>query len=200
MRKILLAVAFGAVALLGFPGMSSAQHGGGGHGGGGHGGGGHGGGGGWGGGRGGGWGGGRGYYGRGYYGSGFGLYLGSPYYYGYGSPYYGSYYDYGPSTYIIERSSSYVDPSYSYAPPASENPNAVMLEVRVPENAQVWVAGDKTNQTGAVRHFVSPPLEAGTYTYEIRARWTDATGKSVERTKTLDVQAGSRLGVDFNKT
>jgi uncharacterized protein (TIGR03000 family) len=50
-----------------------------------------------------------------------------------------------------------------------------------------------------VRHFVSPSLQAGrTFTYEIRARWTDASGRSVDRTKQVEVKAGARIGVDFN--
>ena len=57
--------------------------------------------------------------------------------------------------------------------------NAAMMEIRVPANAEVWVEGDKTSQTGAVRHFVSPTLQTGkTFTYDIRARWTGADGKA----------------------
>ena len=74
-----------------------------------------------------------------------------------------------------------------------------MMEVRVPANAEVWVEGDKTSQTGAVRHFSSPALTPGkTFTYDLRARWTGADGKAVDRTKQVKVQAGARVGVDFN--
>jgi uncharacterized protein (TIGR03000 family) len=55
--------------------------------------------------------------------------------------------------------------------------------------------------SGPVRHFYSAPLTPGqTFTYEVRARWTDPSGKPVERTKKVDVQAGARIGVDFNQS
>jgi uncharacterized protein (TIGR03000 family) len=212
MRKFLFTSVILAAALFAFPSQSFAQRGGG-HGGGGHGGGGHGdgGGGNWHGG-GGGYYGHGGYYGRGYYGGGFGLYLGGyPYYgYGYGSPYYygapyyGGYYYGAPYTYV-EPSPAYVQPSLTTAAPSyaqiepAGDPNSVMLEVRVPDNAEIWVNGDKTSQTGAVRHFASPPVATGQkFVYELRARWTDGNGKVVDKTKKLDVHAGARLGVDFN--
>jgi hypothetical protein len=37
------------------------------------------------------------------------------------------------------------------------------------------------------------------YTYHVRARWLDDSGKLVDRTKTLDVKAGTRIGVDFTR-
>jgi uncharacterized protein (TIGR03000 family) len=229
MRKLLFSVVLGAAALLGLPALSFAQHGGGHGGGGGHSGGGgghasfshsggvsHGGGfnhsGGF----------NRGYgygYGRGFYGS--SLYLGYP---GYYSPYYGSSYYYGPDYSYVAPNYTYVAPTYTYVQPASgyvqpaiatpayyppdttptnpdpnANPNAVALEVKVPENAELWVDGTKTTQTSDLRHFVSPPVDPGkTYTYTLRARWTDPSGKVIDRTKKIDVKAGARLGVDFN--
>ena len=72
--------------------------------------------------------------------------------------------------------------------------------MRLPENAELWVEGVKTRPSGAVRQFFSAPLQPGQeYTYKLRARWTDASGKPVERTKNVDVRAGARIGVDFNK-
>jgi len=165
-------------------------------------------------------------YGRGYYGPGFGLYIGPSYryaypYYGgyYGSPYYGGYYYSQPSYNYVEPSYNYAQPSYGYVEPsmtspysypvgtASANPaedldpNAAMVEVRVPENAEIWFAGARTTQTGPVRHFVSPSLQPGrTFSYEVRARWTDASGRPVDRTKEVKVQAGGRVGVDFNRS
>lgn len=219
MSKIGLSAAIGAVALLGLAGTSPAQHGGtpsrqsgrGGyshenyqHGYGGEG------------------GYGRGYYGGsgwGYYSPSFGLYIGPGPGYSYRYPYYGGYefpsdwgYYYNPPSY------SYVEPSHDYQStygyfepsvptpyPSSaglaedHDPNAALLEVMVPENAQLWFAGARTAQTGPVRHFVSPSLPPGQpFTYEIRARWTDASGRSVERIKRVKVQAGARIGVNFN--
>ena len=80
-----------------------------------------------------------------------------------------------------------------------ENANVAAMEVRVPATAELWFEGDKTSQTGALRHFVSPALQPNkTFNYTIRARWTDSAGKVIDRTKELKVQAGSRIGVDFN--
>lgn len=63
--------------------------------------------------------------------------------------------------------------------------------LRVPANAQVWVDGSRTRQTGEARHFYSPPLTPGKkYAYEIRVRWTE-DGKPVEKNQRIVVQAGS---------
>jgi uncharacterized protein (TIGR03000 family) len=207
MRKLVLATALGLSTLIGFPAVSSAQH----HGGGGHSGGsssaGH---------SGGSWSGG--YYGGGYYGGrygygyypGFGIYVGWPGYYNYGYynyPYY-SYPYY--SNYSYEPSVTYADPgipstSYYSPPPSADqsspdnHPNAVNLEIRLPENAELWIQGVKMTQPGAVRHFYSDPIASGQkYNYELRAKWMDANGKVVDRTRKLSVQAGARMGVDFN--
>jgi uncharacterized protein (TIGR03000 family) len=221
MRKVILSAMLGAVALMGLPSTSHAQrggrgggnngsfHSGGGFGGGYYGGGYHGGG---------YYGGGfygRGYYGGGYYGRGYygdyglglGLTLGYPgygYNYSYASPYYGSSYYYAPNTYgdlqSVAPTTSYYQPEMApTAPVPHENPNVVNLEVRVPENAALWVEGQPTDPTGSTRHFYSPQLQPGrTYTYHVHARWTDANGKVVDRTKAVDVRAGERIGVDFN--
>jgi uncharacterized protein (TIGR03000 family) len=74
---------------------------------------------------------------------------------------------------------------------------AAHLVVQVPDEAEVWIEQVKTQQTGATRRFVSPPLAAGTeYSYTIRARWT-ADGRAVERSKTVAVQAGAQVSVNF---
>jgi uncharacterized protein (TIGR03000 family) len=77
--------------------------------------------------------------------------------------------------------------------------NLAAIEVRVPANADLWFEGDKTSQGGAVRNFVSPQLTPGkTFTYDVRARWADSSGKVVDKTKQLKVQAGQRSTVDFS--
>jgi len=232
MRKIGLSVVIGALALLGLPGLSFAQHGG--HHGGGfshgaihggsfshgaihHGGFTH---------------GGfhtggihtgglnHGYYHGGYNhyghyrGFGTGLYLGSPSYsYGYGYPSYGynyAYPDYG-SSYVYEPSYTYVQPTTvvppgAYAPlnlgttvmPPVEESTTVTVDVVVPETAEVWFDGYKTNQAGSSRTFVSPPLEPGhSYTYDVRARWTDPSGRVIDETKQVAVQAGQEVTLNF---
>ena len=154
---------------------------------------------------------GHGWYGHGYYG--FGLYLGYPGY-GYGYPYY-----YGNYPYYSNGGGYYYEPTYTYPnsggptttyyrapatptepPAANADPNSVNLEIRLPENASLWVGGAKMDSTGAVRRFYSPPLQPGhEYTYTLRARWTDANGSPVERTKSVDVKPGAWIGVDFSK-
>ena len=187
-KKWLCVAALATVGLLMTPGISSAQRRGGN------------------GGRGGSGGYNNGYNRGGWGNSGFGLYLGSPYYgsgYGYGSPYYGNSYRYEPSYNYVQPTS----PSYYFSPPATteapeaapSNPNIAAMQVRVPANAEIWFDGDRTSQSGAVRHFESPALQPDkTFTYTIRARWTDGAGKVVDRTKQIKVQAGARVGVDFN--
>jgi uncharacterized protein (TIGR03000 family) len=75
--------------------------------------------------------------------------------------------------------------------------NAVLIGVRVPENATIWFDGDKTNQTGTFREFITPALEPGEkYTYEIKAQWAE-NGKEVVRTRKVDIYAGDRMMVNF---
>jgi len=72
------------------------------------------------------------------------------------------------------------------------------VQVRLPtEFATVWFGGSKTNQSGAVREFVSPALEpGGDYVYEIRARWRESGG-IVDQTRQVTVRAGQRVVVNF---
>lgn len=75
-----------------------------------------------------------------------------------------------------------------------------LLTIRVPAEAEIWISGQKTNQQGVWRRFVSPTLTAdGMFFYEIRARWQQ-DGKPIERTKEVDVRRGDRLTVDFLTT
>jgi uncharacterized protein (TIGR03000 family) len=82
--------------------------------------------------------------------------------------------------------------------PNSPLPNVAFLNVRVPsEDAEVWVGGEKTQQEGTWRQFVSPQLNPDkNYTYEVRARWTE-NGKPVEKTREVSVQANGVSTVDF---
>jgi uncharacterized protein (TIGR03000 family) len=140
-----------------------------------------------------------------YYPGFYGFYFGfDPWFYG--GYYPARYYDYFPEYY----GSAYVagapraDYQSYYSPQASAqdqfvpDPNAVMIGVRIPPNAELWFDGDKTSQTGVFREFVSPPLETGkTYNYELKARWTREDGSPVEQKRTVAVHAGQRVGVDF---
>jgi uncharacterized protein (TIGR03000 family) len=91
------------------------------------------------------------------------------------------------------------DNSGGYNNPGSndQDPNAAFMNVRVPSNAQVWFDGENTQQRGDLRRFVSPPLDPGkTFTYEIKASWTE-NGRQVERTRKVHVRSGQRVNVDF---
>jgi uncharacterized protein (TIGR03000 family) len=71
--------------------------------------------------------------------------------------------------------------------------NKAHIWLKVPENAEVWVNGVKTRQTGETRYFFSPPLEPGKkYSYQMRVLWKK-DGKPVEETQRLLVQAGATI-------
>lgn len=161
-------------------------------------------------------------YRHGFYG---GFYGGLPWYWGWGGyyPYYGGYYPYydsypyySDSAYNYTPDYGYADPSYASAPlsstplgeantttsqaPPSQptiDDNAVLIGVRVPDNAEIWIDGDKTSQTGTFREFVTPALEPGQkFSYDIKARWME-NGKEVVRDRKLSFYAGDRLMVNL---
>jgi uncharacterized protein (TIGR03000 family) len=71
------------------------------------------------------------------------------------------------------------------------------IEVIVPAaDAEVRFGGHKTTQTGKSREFVTPPLDPGSYTYEIRVRWT-SDGQPSEAARTIQIRPGQRQLVDF---
>lgn len=87
-------------------------------------------------------------------------------------------------------------PAAHEPPPTAVQPVAV-LEVRVPDQAEVWIEGQPTKQTGPARTFVSPPLKPGdAYGYEIKARWKER-GRDMEQTQSVTVQAGTRVSLTF---
>jgi len=72
------------------------------------------------------------------------------------------------------------------------------IRVLVPADAVVEIDGTATKQTGASRLFVSPALVPGkTYSYTIKATWTDASGKSVSDEQAVKVRAGEESVVDL---
>jgi uncharacterized protein (TIGR03000 family) len=73
----------------------------------------------------------------------------------------------------------------------------VRFDVQVPADAQVFFDGEKTNQTGEQRQFVSPPLAPGReYTYEVRAMWKEG-GREVTESRRLSFRAGDRVRASF---
>ncbi len=162
-----------------------------------------------------------GYHHHGFYGG--GLYLGwYPGYYGYGLGYYGGgYYPGAYQSFYYPDADAYPEAPYpltpslaapglpfaslgnAAAPPAPGAPGgpgtAVNFSVQAPANAEIWIEGQKTSQTGDVRQFQSPPLSPGMdYQYQIRARWTDG-GTVVDQTRTMRVRAGDQFTVSFGK-
>jgi uncharacterized protein (TIGR03000 family) len=78
-------------------------------------------------------------------------------------------------------------------------PNEAQIRLRVPANAEVWFDGQKTNQTGTVRNFYSPPLTPGqSYRYQVRVRWMQ-DGRPVEQERIVRVRANSIEDLNFGK-
>jgi uncharacterized protein (TIGR03000 family) len=79
----------------------------------------------------------------------------------------------------------------------SPSPLPARLEVHLPDNAELWVDGVKTSQSGATREFVSPDLPPGQqYFYELRATWHDQ-GRQVTETRRVSFRASEKVDVDF---
>lgn len=77
--------------------------------------------------------------------------------------------------------------------------NTARVTVVVPEGAELWFNGAKTNQTGARREFATAPLTPGKdFRYRIKARWIE-DGKPIELTQTIKVRANSTQTVDFTQ-
>jgi uncharacterized protein (TIGR03000 family) len=134
-----------------------------------------------------------------------------PNYYGYSS-YYPNYYGYNnyyPNYSYSDLTPSYTYPSYSYGWPtglatagyessAPAADNEAHIHMMVPAGAEVWFNDVKTKQTGTDRDFDTPELTPGKdYTYDVRVRWMDSSGKVVEQKRTLTVHAGDRLNMDM---
>lgn len=88
------------------------------------------------------------------------------------------------------------------APVAIEpTPAAVNVVVRVPDpDAEVAFDGHITRQTGSSRSFQSEAVSPGQhYVYEVQAKWKE-NGEEVSRTRTVVVEAGQDVVVDFTQT
>ena len=148
----------------------------------------------------------RGYWDRGYY----------PRYSYYGSrPWYSDSYYWSPSYRYSYPSTAYYYPSTSYSYPSTtysapqtvyyeaetSTPSTARIMVRVPSsNAEVWLDGQPTSQSGMERTFMTPRLNSGsTYTYEVKARWME-NGQPVEQTRTVRFQPGQTVNVDFTRS
>jgi uncharacterized protein (TIGR03000 family) len=73
------------------------------------------------------------------------------------------------------------------------------LRVRLPADAKLVIDGNATRQTGALRHFVSPPLEPGK-SYHYTLEWTySKDGKPVTQKKVVHVKAGDDKEVNLRE-
>jgi uncharacterized protein (TIGR03000 family) len=80
---------------------------------------------------------------------------------------------------------------------ARQGNRVITVHVSVPADAEIWIDGNKTAQTGTARSFVSPPVTPGhDYTYEVKARWRES-GKEVVQTRRVLVHAGDVINLWF---
>lgn len=149
-----------------------------------------------------GWGGcgyGYGYAGCGYGGCGFGGcgYAGCGYgygAYGYGGPGYGGYAATPASGYVPVGSQPF---AASVASNARLTPNSLLLKVKVPADAKVFVNDRPTTSKGEERRFTSNGLHyAVPYRYQVRAEFV-RDGKPVSEEQTVALSAGEVIAVTF---
>jgi uncharacterized protein (TIGR03000 family) len=77
--------------------------------------------------------------------------------------------------------------------PVLDEPGRAYIEMRVPDDAEVWLEDAKTKQVGATRLFISPPLApAQNFGYDVRVRWQH-DGRTVEEKRTITVRAGQHV-------
>ncbi len=73
----------------------------------------------------------------------------------------------------------------------------LVIEVHLPvESAVVFVDGNPTISTGAIRMYSTPSLEGENSPHEIRAEWFE-NGAKVSRTRITGGKAGQKIIVDF---
>jgi uncharacterized protein (TIGR03000 family) len=127
---------------------------------------------------------------------------------GVGGYYPGFYGVYGPSYYSYDDVPSYRDTNVIYttssngpAAPSAPAADRAYMTIQLPvDKADVWIEGVKSVQEKAAQEYMSPPLEEGRkYYYEIRARWTDAKGKSVEAKRSFPIYPGKPVLIDFTE-
>lgn len=83
-----------------------------------------------------------------------------------------------------------------YGGPTTASDKA-QFQVMLPSaDAKLWIDDKATQQSGTDRFFESPSLSSGTYTYTVKATWTE-NGKEVTRTKKVDFQPGQNVMVDL---
>jgi uncharacterized protein (TIGR03000 family) len=70
------------------------------------------------------------------------------------------------------------------------------LNIRLPENATLWIEEKEISHTGAIRYLISPPLNPGyEYTYHVKVEWKE-NGKAKVRLHEVTVHAGDVINLD----
>jgi uncharacterized protein (TIGR03000 family) len=74
------------------------------------------------------------------------------------------------------------------------------LTVRLPPRAQLRIDGSPTRPTGALRRFVTPPLEVGKeFSYTLTAVWEPNNYTTITRTRKVIIHPGKETGVDLRE-
>ncbi len=140
------------------------------------------------------------------------------YHYFNGVPYYQGFYYPGPQGYYEPLGSIYrtalgfdipslivIAPSVTATPSgpvattvaAPARAETATLNVRLPEQAELYIQDKKMGQTGANRKFVTPSLAEGqTYLYRIKAVWSE-NGYEREVKRTVIVAAGDHASLSI---
>jgi uncharacterized protein (TIGR03000 family) len=75
--------------------------------------------------------------------------------------------------------------------------NTVVLNIRLPADAELRIEGQKMALGGPTRQVFSPPLDPNReYTYDLQAKWLE-NGKEVSKTRTVTFKPGKALDVNF---
>jgi uncharacterized protein (TIGR03000 family) len=102
----------------------------------------------------------------------------------------------GSRSAMLEQNLNQGYTSFYSGPDQNIPENAALMQVRLPDNAELWIADQKTTQTGSLREFVTPELDkSGTYT--LHAKWTTSDGRQMDQTRKIRVQPGASVMVDF---
>lgn len=79
------------------------------------------------------------------------------------------------------------------------NQNVAGIRVFVRPDAQIRIDGNTMQQMGNVREFISPPIQPGTYTYQLQAFWFDQNRGPVRESRTVTVHPGQLSTVNFTQ-
>jgi uncharacterized protein (TIGR03000 family) len=124
----------------------------------------------------------------------------NPFYWQWGfSPLWPVFYDYDP----VVPAPSYVpvpvrtEVTVVTAPPAPPPPLRARLTLNVPDNAQVWLAGQPVNVAAVPVVIESPNLEPGQrYSFDVKVAWKERSGMQ-ERQRTVAVEAGQNTSLTY---